>query len=112
MFKMKTQDELEKEIISLKPKYGSVYSLTPLNDEEEEEWGTILVSKPSRETLALIGKLANGTDALKAIEAFLKNCYVGGDALDPVYGNTDALRSIESAVVSIITPKKAILKKN
>ena len=56
--------------------------------------------------------MATGNDPLKAVEMVLKSCYVGGDELELVLKNDDALMSCEGAIVEMLDKKKAVLKKN
>ena len=96
----------------LKSKYKTVYTvIAPLNDEETEH-ATIYLKKPDRIIYSIVSKLASGNDPLKAIEAALKNLYIGGDKLDLILENDEALMSCESAIVEILKKKEAVLKKN
>lgn len=107
---MKTKEELDTEFISLKLKHKVVYTIeAPLN--EEGETATIYLKKPDRTTRSMIGKLAS-SDSYKAIEAGLKNLYIGGDALTLVTSNDDALGGCEEAIVEMLLLQKATLKKN
>lgn len=112
---MKTKEELENEKTSLMQKYKPLYTVeAPLSDLDDEspEIATIFLKKPDRTTYAAVTKLAGGADPLRAVEFCLKACYVGGDDLNVVLQNDDALMSCESAVVSILKKKEAVLKKN
>lgn len=109
---MKTKEELQLELNSLKGKHKVVYTIeAPLNDEETEA-ATIYLSKPTRVVYATVGKLAQGNDPLKAVESCLKSCYIGGDELKLILENEDALMSCEAAVVKMLEKKEAVLKKN
>jgi hypothetical protein len=109
---MKTKEELKSELETLKLKYKTVYTIeAPLNDDETEI-ATIYLKKADRMVHASVGKLAMGNDPLKAVEACLKSCYIGGDELVLVIENEDALMSCESAVVEMLKKKNATLKKN
>ncbi len=110
--KKKTIEELDKELVLLKEKYSTVYSVgAPLNDDETE-FATIFLRKIDRVTYASVGKLAMGNDPLRAVEAALKALYIGGDELKTILDNEDALMSCESVVVEILKKKEAVLKKN
>lgn len=99
-------------IEELKAKYGRIYTIdVPLDDEDETKIATIHLRKPDRITHSLVSKLVSN-DSVKAIEAALKNLYVGGDKLDLVTSNDDALLSCESAIVEMMQKKQAVLKKN
>ncbi len=109
---MKKKDELELELITLKGKYNTVFTLeVPLN-EEETEIATIFLRKPDRLTYASVGKLAQGNDPMKAVEACLKSLYIGGDLLNLVTTNDDALFACEAPVIELLQKKSASLKKN
>lgn len=96
----------------LKQKYGKVNTITvPLDEDDASKVAIIYLKKPDRTTRSLVGKLA-GVDSSKAIEAALKNLYIGGDALSLVLTNDDALASCEEAIVELLMVQKAVLKKN
>jgi hypothetical protein len=106
---MKTNEELIAELAILKAKHKVVYTIeAPLNDEGEI--ATIYLKKPDRTTRSMVGKLASN-DSFKAIEAGLKNLYIGGDALVLVTGNDDALAGCEEAIVEMLSVQKATLKR-
>ena len=69
--------------------------------------GSITVLK-----LGDIGKLAQGADPFKAVEFLLRNLYVGGDDLNIILLNEDALFSCEEPLVKMLEKKTAQLKKN
>lgn len=105
---MNYKEELKK----LKAEHGVVYTITaPLNDEETKH-ATIILKKPRRVNHAMIGKLAMGNDPVKAVEAALTALYIGGDKLELVLDNEEALMSCETAIVEIFKKKEASLKKN
>lgn len=96
----------------LKAKYGKVYTLTVnLDEDDATKTATIYLKKPDRTTRAVVGKLAN-VDSAKAVEACLKNLYIGGDKLELILSNDDALASCESSVVELLQVQSAVLKKN
>jgi|VirMetMinimDraft_7_1064189.scaffolds.fasta_scaffold188630_2 hypothetical protein len=109
---MKTKEELQLELNSLKGKHKIVYTIeAPLNDEETE-FATIYLKKPDRMIYAMVSKLATGNDPLKAVEACLKSCYIGGDELSLITQNDEALMSCETPIVEMLRKKEAVLKKN
>lgn len=109
---MKTQIELELELVELKKKYGKVATLVvPLDEDDTTLVATLYLKRPDRTTRSLVGKLAS-TDGLKAVEAALKSLYVGGDELKVVLSNDDAFASCEEAIVEMLMVQKAVLKKN
>jgi hypothetical protein len=109
---MKTKEELEQEKQTLKQKYNPVYTIEAFLNDDETEFATLFLKKADRQVYASVGKLATGNDPLRAVEMVLKNCYIGGDVLDLVLKNDDALMSCESAIVEMLEKKKAVLKKN
>ncbi len=109
---MKTENELELELVKLKQTHKNVSTIqAPLNDEGTE-FATLFLKRADRATHALVGKLAQGNDPLKAVEACLKNCYIGGDDLLTVLNDEEALMSCEIAIVEFLQKRLAILKKN
>lgn len=109
---MRTKEELEQELKTLKAKYGTVYSVTiALNEDKPNETATIFLKKSDRITTAIVRKFLN-TDPTKSIEAGLKNLYIGGDDLNLIVTNDDALLGCESALVEIMNKQEAVLKKN
>lgn len=96
----------------LKKKYGTVYTLKVLLDQDKSDSAVeIYLKKPDRTTRTLVGKLA-ANDGLKAVEAALKNLYIGGHELAAITTNDDALASCEDSIVEILQVQKATLKKN
>lgn len=109
---MKTKDELDLELVKLKQINKSVFTIcAPLNDDGTESV-TIFLKRADRATHAIVGKLAQGNDPLKAVESCLKNCYIGGDDLSLVLNDEEALMSCEMAVVEFLQKRTATLKKN
>ena len=102
----------EETLKELKNAHGTVYTITaPLNDDETE-FSTVFLKKPNRAMHTLVGKLAVGSDPLRAVEAALKGLYIGGDKLESIMDNEDALMSCEGAIVDVMKKKEAVLKKN
>jgi hypothetical protein len=109
---MKTQDELSAIKAELALKHKPLYTITvPLNDDDTE-FATIFLKKFDRLTLSAIQKAASGTDPLKSTEIFLRNTFVGGDSIDLIISNLDALRAVESVMLDLVSAKKAVLSKN
>lgn len=108
---MKTPQELEAEFKGLKAKHGQVYELTvPLDSEDSQKTCVIYLRKSDRMTASLVRKLAH-QDIGKAIEAGLKNLWIGGDSIDNVTSNDDALLGCEGALYEILNKQEASLKK-
>lgn len=96
----------------LKTKYGKVSTLTvPLDEDDATKVATIYLKKPDRTIRSAIAAMAS-KDGLKAVELALKNLYIGGDDLNLVTKNDNALVGCEEAIVELLYVQKAILKKN
>jgi hypothetical protein len=109
---MKTEQELNEELQSLKVRHKVVFEMNvPLN-EDETEFAKLYLKKPDRIIRAAIGKLVNGPDPLMAVETLLKSCYIGGHDLALVLNNEDALLSTQNAVIDMLSVQSATLKKN
>jgi hypothetical protein len=109
---MKNEKELADLKEQLSAQFKPLYTVTvPLNDDETE-FATIYLKKFDRNTLAVVQKLSNGPDPLKAVETFMKNCYVGGDDIKLITENLDALLSCNSILGQLLTVKQCELKKN
>ena len=109
---MKTEQELKEIKTSLAASYTPIYTIEVPLDEDELEYATIFLKKYDRIVLSALQKLVTGPDPLKAIEFYIKNCYLGGDDINLILNNLDALRACEGVVVDMITAKKAKLSKN
>lgn len=110
---MKTKEELASEKSSLALKHKRLYTIeVPLTDEDDAEIATIFLKKPDRQVYSAAAKMANGSDPFRAIEVVIKNCYVGGDSVDLVLKNDEAIISCENAVLEIFKKREAVLKKN
>lgn len=109
---MKNKEELESELIELKKKYGKVATLVvPLDEDDTTLVATLYLKRPDRTTRSMIGKLAT-QDSNKAIEAGLKNLYVGGDLLNDVLSNDYAFACSENGIVEVLSVQPSTLKKN
>ena len=89
----------------LKLKYGKVNTLIVPLDEDDN---TKVADRTSRK---IIGDLAQ-KDVLKAVEAGLKALYIGGDSLELITKNDDALVSCTEPIIDMLEVQKATLKKN
>ena len=108
----KTQDELDKIKAELQLTNKPVFTVTIDADDDGLETRTIFLKKFDRNILSAVQKLASGADALKAVEVFIKNTFIGGDDLQEILGNFDMMRSLEGVVVDLIAVKKATISKN
>ena len=101
----------EADLQALKTKYGTVYTLTvPTNDEETEQ-ATVYLKKVDRVIYASVSKLIQ-KDEMLGIESLLKSLYIGGDKVEKITENFDALRSAEVSLRQILAVKEGSLKKN
>ena len=103
---------MENILNDLKLKYGKVYTLEVPLDDESEKKATIYLKKPDKSVRGMVTKLAGSGKYDQAVETALKNLYIGGDSLDLILKNDDAMASCEDAIAEILTVQKAVLKKN
>lgn len=105
--------ENENLINELKSKHGKVYTvIVPLDEDDNSKVATIYLKKPDKTTRSMITKFATSNAFDKAVEAALKNLYIGGDSLDLILKNDDALVACEEVIAEMLTVQKATLKKN
>lgn len=109
---MKTKEELDSIKLELQKSHKPLYTITIPVDDEGTEFRTIYLKRFDRVTLSAVQKIATGPDALKAVEVFIKNTYVGGDDVQEVLANFEMVRSLEAVVVEMISVKKASISKN
>ena len=104
----------ENQLIELKKKHSKVITLTvPLDEDDSSKVGIYFLKKPDRTVRALVGALTSTKDGgIRAIEAALKNLYIGGDDLDLALKNDDAMASLDEAFYEIFSVQKATIKKN
>jgi hypothetical protein len=109
---MKTENELIEIKTALSKQHKPIYTLVvPINDDETE-FATIYLKKADRMIMSMLNKLIEGGDMYKAVEAYLKATYIGGDELTLITTNDDALMACESSIAEMIQRKQATLKKN
>ena len=110
---MKTEIELNLELEKLKNTHGKVRELVVfLDTDDETKTATLFLKKPDKSTRSMVNKLVSQDKYDRAVEACLKALYVGGDDLNLVLNNDDAIESAGMGVVELLTVQKAILKKN
>ncbi|MFN5416000.1 MAG: hypothetical protein ACK5B9_03015 [Flavobacteriia bacterium] len=110
---MKNKQDLENELATLKQKYNVVRILEVyLDTDDETKVATLYLRKPDKTTRNMVNDLVGKNKTDKAIEACLKQLYIGGDALELVLNNDDAIASAESGVVELLAVQRANLKKN
>jgi predicted molibdopterin-dependent oxidoreductase YjgC len=110
---MKTTDELNIEKENLKKIHGKVREMVVyLDTDDDEKTATLFLKKPDKSTRKMVGSLVNKDKFEMAVEGCLKALYIGGDSLDLVIGNDDAIESAGQGVVDLLAVQKATLKKN
>jgi len=111
---MKSQEELETERITLKETKKKFNELTVFLDEDDaKKTATLFLRKPDKHVRSLISTiLSRPGQGSKAVEAVLRNLYIGGDNIDEVCKNDYAIASADEAVVEMLQVHKAVLKKN
>jgi hypothetical protein len=110
---MKTEIELNLELEKLKQTHSKVRELVVfLDTDDETKTATLFLKKPDKSTRSMVNKLVAQDKYDRAVEACLKALYVGGDDLNLVLNNDDAIESAGMGVVELLTVQKAILKKN
>jgi hypothetical protein len=114
---MKTEEELS--ILSKQFKAsnkGSFQIRVPIEfdefTEEANKWATIFVRKPVRNEVMNMEDFISQKNKYKALEYYLKSCYLGGDELDLILNNDDAFFACENSVAEIIVKRVSQLKKN
>lgn len=105
--------ENEKLVNELKVKFGKVYTITvPLDEDDSSKVAVIYLKKPDKSTRSMITKFATSGNFDRAVESALKNMYIGGDNLDLIIKNDDAMVACEEVIAEMLTVQKATLKKN
>lgn len=109
----KTQEELDAELNTLKQKYGIVRTfICPLDTDDETNVATVFLKKPDKGTRDMVSKLVKKEMSEKAIAACLKQLYIGGDNLDLILTNDDAMEAADFGVAELLMVQKATIKKN
>jgi hypothetical protein len=95
---------------ALKAKHGTLYTVTvPVGDENKE--CTVYLKKMDRIVYSATLKLLE-SDPLDATEFLLKSLWVGGENVNIILEDFDALRSASNLMVEIIKSKEGSIKKN
>lgn len=110
---MKTEIELKKELEVLKQTHGIIREMVVfLDTDDESKQATIFLKKPDKTTRSVVGKLITQEKFDRAIESCLKSLYIGGDSLDLILNNDDAIESAGMGIVELLKVQQATLKKN
>lgn len=110
---MKTETELNLELEKLKQTHGKVREMVVfLDTDDEDKTATIFLKKPDKSTRSIVSKLIGQEKFDRAVEACLKALYIGGDSLDLILNNDDAIESAGMGVVELLKVQQATLKKN
>lgn len=106
-----TNEQLQDLKKQLKEKHGVVYELNvPLNDDGTES-ATIFLRKIDRVCFNTVSKLVQ-KDELMGIESLVKTLYIGGDDVNLIVNDFEALRAASIAVLPMLQAREASLKKN
>ena len=102
----KTDKQLAAELKEIKKQVGerAVFSLETFINEDDEQKRTIFLSKPSRLVRSAAEKTAS-QDPWKGVETFLRGMYLGGDDINEICKNDDALMIAGESVMEIIKLK-------
>jgi len=108
----KKENELTEILANLKEKHKGIgiYQLDTFINEDDDEKRTIFLRKPTRMVRSAAEKVAS-TDAWKGVETFLRGMYLGGDDLEEIIKNDDALMIAGDCVVEIIKLKPGNVQK-
>jgi hypothetical protein len=110
---MKTEIELKDEKLKLATIHGKVREMVVyLDTDDESKTATIFLKKPDKATRKIVSTLVTKEKFDMAIESCLKALYIGGDNLELILGNDDAIESAGMGVVDLLEVQKATLKKN
>jgi hypothetical protein len=108
----KTKEELSAELLKIKEKQGEkpVFALTTYIDEDEDKERTIYLVKPNRLTRQA-GEKEIQRSAWKGAEVFLRGMYVGGDDLNEIIENDDAMMIASEQLVHVIKLRSGNVQK-
>ncbi len=95
-------------ILELKAKHGTVYQVAATNSEDEVK--VIFLKKLDRKAYDVSAAILKKNE-LQGIEVMLKALYIGGDDINDIINDFDALRSAANQLVELVTIKPGAIKK-
>lgn len=105
----KSKEELKAILKELKSspnnKGMKIFALQTFIDENEDESRTIFLKRPNRMIRSAAEKVMKN-DTYKGIETFLRGMYLGGDDVEEIIKNDDALITAGESIVEIIEIKR------
>jgi len=105
--------EQERELEMLKQKYGKVRTMcVPLDEDDETKYAILFLKKPDRATRNMTWSFVQKGNTDAAIQACLKALWIGGDKLDLIFSNDDAMEAVDLTLTELLKTQKAVLKKN
>lgn len=93
----------------LKEKYGEFYTLTVKDSKDAEI--CVHLRKLDRTVYQSVTAIIQ-KDSLRGIESLLRSLWIGGDDVNRIIEDFEALRSAEVTLIEMIQPKAGTLKKN
>jgi hypothetical protein len=109
----KLPEKYEAEKQDLLAKHKSIRTLiVPLDEDDDSKVAILFLRKPDRTTRNMVWTLVGKSDTDKAIIACIKALYIGGDSIDLITGNGDAMDSVDGALSELLKVQRTVIKKN
>jgi len=93
----------------LREKYGVFFTLSV--DDSTGKKITVFLRKLDRIVYSSVSVIIQ-KDSLRGIESLLKSLWIGGDDVNLIIDDFEALRSAEVTLIEMLQPKVGTLKKN
>jgi hypothetical protein len=93
----------------LREKYGVFFTLSV--DDSTGKKITVFLRKLDRVVYSSVSAIIQ-KDSLRGIESLLKSLWIGGDDVNLIIDDFEALRSAEVTLIEMLQPKVGTLKKN
>lgn len=108
----KSNEELINELSEIKGKNpeSAIFELETYINEDDDQKRTIFLKKPTRLVRTAAEKVTQN-DAWKGVETFLRGMYVGGDDIDEIIKNDDALMIAGESLMEIIKLKSGNVRR-